>query len=186
MIKRLRPKWSDEQLAQIYAKPHNHVIYGRGHDVRVKMTIEIAKDMVREVGANSGGDLSCGNGAILKALNLRTKHFGDFAPTYEYSGPLEESILKMPNVDLYICSETLEHLDNPQYALELIRNKTKSLILSTPIECWDDGNAEHYWAYDREGVEEMMLNAGFTPNIFLFLDTQVFGEPYRYGIWGCK
>lgn len=186
MIKRLRPKWSDEDLARIYAQPHNHVIYGRGHDVRVKATIEIAKDMVREIGASTGGDLSCGNGAILKGLQLNTKYFGDFAPSYQFTGPLEQTINEMPNVDIYICSETLEHLDDPQYALELIRPKTRGLILSTPIECWEDENPEHYWAYDREGVESMMIKAGFTPNIFLFLDTQVFGEPYRYGIWGCK
>lgn len=186
MIKRLRPKWSDEDLARIYAKPHNHEIYGRGHGVRVEVTNNILKDMAREVGAVSGADLSCGNGAILKSLNIRKKYFGDFAPTYEFTGPLEKTIHEIPKVDIYVCSETLEHLDDPQYALELIREKTKALVLSTPIEKWNDTNEEHYWAYDRDGVESMLLKAGFTPNIFLFLDTEVFGEPYRYGIWGCK
>lgn len=185
MIKRLRPKWSDEELARIYEKPHDHKIYGRGHGVRVEVTQNILKDMVREVGAMSAADLSCGNGAILGILSIK-KYLGDYAPGYKYVGPLEKTIHEIPKVDIYVCSETLEHLDDPGYGLKLIREKSKSLILSTPIEAWGDTNQEHYWSYDREGVEELLKEAGWTPNIFLFLDTTVFGEPYKYGIWGCK
>jgi hypothetical protein len=185
MIKRLRPKWSEEELAKIYAKPHDHRIYGRGHTVRVEVTQNILKDMARLTNAKSGADLSCGNAAILNSLSLKEKYLGDYASGYEFVGPLEDNLEKMPNVDIYVCSETLEHLDNPGHALKLIREKSKSLILSTPIEQWEDTNAEHYWAYDREGVEELLKEAGWVPNVFLFLDTQVFGEPYKYGIWGC-
>lgn len=185
MIKRLRPKWSDEELQKIYSKPHDHRMYGRGHTLRVEVTQNILKDMARLVGVTSAADLSCGNGAILEVLNVK-KYLGDYAPKYQYQGPLEKTIHEIPNVDIYVCSETLEHLDDPEYALKLIREKSKSLILSTPIEQWDDTNAEHYWAYDREGVEELLTKAGWTPNVFLFLDTQVFREPYKYGIWGCK
>jgi len=185
MIKRLRPRWSDEELARIYAKPHNHSIYGRGHGVRVEVTQNILKDMAREVNARTSADLSCGNGAILNILNIE-KHLGDFAPGYNYTGPLEKTIHEIPNVDIYVCSETLEHLDEPEYALHLIRQKSKSLVLSTPIEQWNDTNEEHYWAYDRQGVEELLLGSGWKPDVFLFLDTQVFGEPYKYGIWGCR
>lgn len=186
MIKRLRPKWSDEELGKIYSTPHDHFRFGRGHDVRVKVTCEILKDMAFQVKAQSGADLSCGNGAILNSINLNKKYFGDYASGYEYTGALEHTILQIPNVDIYVCSETLEHLDDPGYGLKLIREKSKTLVLSTPIEKWDDNNDEHYWAYDREGVEQLMKEAGWTPNIFLFLDTTVFGEPYKYGIWGCK
>lgn len=186
MIKRLRPKWSDEELAKIYSKPHDHFRFGRGHDMRVKVTIEILKDMSKLINAKTGGDLSCGNGAILNSIKLQEKYLGDYAPKYEFEGPLEKTILEMPNVDIYVCSETLEHLDDPNHALKLIRQKSKSLVLSTPIEQWEDTNTEHYWAYDREGVEELLKNSGWKPNVFLFLDTQVFGEPYKYGIWGCK
>lgn len=185
MIKRLRPKWSDEELAKIYSTPHDHKRFGRGHGIRVEVTQNILRDMAREVGVMSAADLSCGNGAILETLNVK-KYFGDYAPQYQFTGPLEKTIHEIPNVDIYVCSETLEHLDDPGYALKLIREKSRSLVLSTPIEKWDDNNDEHYWAYDREGVEELMKQAGWTPNIFLFLDTTVFGEPYKYGIWGCK
>jgi hypothetical protein len=186
MIKRLRPKWSDEELKKIYSQPHDHYRFGRGHDVRVKVTIEILKDMAYQISAKSGADLSCGNAAILNSLDLKNKYLGDFASGYEYQGPLEKTILEVPKVDIYVCSETLEHLDEPEYALHLIRQKSKSLVLSTPIEQWNDTNQEHYWAYDRQGVEELLLGSGWKPDVFLFLDTQVFGEPYKYGIWGCK
>jgi len=172
-------------LAKLYAVPHDHSRFGRGHGVRVDVTQNILKDMAREVNAQSGADLSCGNGAILNVLNIK-KYLGDYAPRYEYTGPLEKTIHEIPKVDIYVCSETLEHLDDPGYALKLIREKSKSLVLSTPIEKWEDTNEEHYWAYDREGVETLMKEAGWTPNVFLFLDTTVFGEPYKYGIWGCK
>lgn len=185
MIKRLRPKWSDEDLKKIYETPHDHFRFGRGHSLRVEVTQNILKDMASLTNASSGADLSCGNGAILDILNI-TKYFGDYAPKYQYHGPLEETIHKIPNVDIYVCSETLEHLDDPGYALKLIREKSKSLVLSTPIENWGDTNGEHYWSYDREGVEELLKESGWTPNVFLFLDTTVFGESYKYGIWGCK
>lgn len=185
MIKRLRPKWSDEELAKIYSIPHDHKRFGRGHGIRVEVTQNILRDMAREIGVISAADLSCGNGAILEILNVK-KYLGDYAPGYKYTGPLEKTIHEIPNVDVYVCSETLEHLDDPGYGLKLIREKSRGLVLSTPIEKWDDNNDEHYWAYDREGVEELMKQAGWTPNIFLFLDTTVFGEPYKYGIWGCK
>lgn len=186
MIKRLRPKWSQEELEKIYAQPHDHHKFGRGHDVRVKVTIEILKDMVHQIGATSGADLSCGNGAILNSVNLQNKYFGDFAPGYQYHGPLEKTLLDIPNVDIYVCSETLEHLDEPEYSLHLIRQKSRSLVLSTPIEKWNDTNEEHYWAYNRDGVEELLVGAGWKPDVFLFLDTTIFEEPYKYGIWGCK
>ena len=185
VIKRLRKKHTQEVLDQIYSSPHDHRIYGRGHDVRVEVTKVLAKNTCVIVDAKSGADLSCGNGDILNSLNIEKKIFGDFAAGYEFIGPLEENIVKIPNVDIFICSETLEHLDSPVESLFKIREKSKSLILTTPIECWEDSNREHYWAWDRDGVESLLIESGWRPDIFAFLDTTVFGEPYKYGIWSC-
>lgn len=186
MIKKLQEFYEPEKLAKIYPEPHNHVIYGRGHGMRVNSTIELAKDMAFQVGALSVADLSCGNGAIAKALNIKTTILGDYAKGYEYSGPLEINLLNIQDVDLYICSESIEHVENPSLVLDLIRKKSKTLVLSTPIDAWHDTNDEHYWAWNRQDIEELMKNAGWTPDIFIMLDTTVFGEPYIYGIWGCK
>jgi hypothetical protein len=32
----------------------------------------------------------------------------------------------------------------------------------------------------------LLKNAGWSLDVFMMLDTTVFGEPYVYGIWGCK
>ena len=186
MIKKLREFHADEELAKIYATPHDHKIFGRGHEIRVNTTIQIAKDMAYQVNAKSVADLSCGNGAIAKALNIGTTILGDYAKGYQYSGPLEKNISKIDNVDLYICSESIEHVEDPSSVLNSIRKKSKALVLSTPIDAWYDTNEEHYWAWNREDIESLMKNAGWTPDVFIMLDTTVFGEPYIYGMWGCK
>ena len=186
MIKKLREFHADEELARIYASPHDHKIFGRGHAIRVNTTIQLANDMAYQVNAKSVADLSCGNAAIAKALNIEKMILGDYAQGYEYSGPLEINLKNIENVDLYICSESIEHVEDPGFVLDSIRSKSKTLVLSTPIDCWDDGNPEHYWAWGRQDVETLLNNAGWSPDIFIMLDTIVFGEPYIYGIWGCK
>lgn len=186
MIKKLRDFHTAKELAKIYATPHDHKIYGRGHGIRVDTTIQIAKDMAYQANAKSVADLSCGNAEIAKALNIEKIILGDYAQGYEYSGPLEVNLKKIDNVDLYICSESIEHVEDPGYVLSLMRSKSQTLVLSTPIECWHDTNEEHYWAWDRQDVETLLKNAGWNPNVFIMLDTTLFGEPYIYGMWGCK
>jgi hypothetical protein len=186
MIEQLRPFHDAETLAKIYAKPHDHRIYGRGHNIRVEVTKNIVSDAVALTRAKSIGDLSCGNGDIARSAKLSETYLGDFAPTYDFCGPIEQTIHSMPNVDIYVCSESLEHMEDPLSVLEMIRGKAKYMVLSTPIENWGDTNAEHYWSWDRNGVESLLADSGWTPNLFLYLDTKVFGEPYCYGMWGCK
>ena len=186
MIKKLREFYTQHELSEIYATPHDHAIYGRGHGIRVNMTIQLAKDMAYQAEAKSVADLSCGNGAIAKALNVEKTILGDYAKGYEYSGPLEVSLKKIENVDLYICSESIEHVEDPSSVLKLIRSKSQTLILSTPIDAWGDTNDEHYWAWGKQDVEMLLKNAGWTPDVFVMLDTTVFDEPYIYGMWGCK
>jgi 2-polyprenyl-3-methyl-5-hydroxy-6-metoxy-1,4-benzoquinol methylase len=186
MIKQLRKFHTAEELATIYPEPHDHAIYGRGHSIRVNTTIQLAKDMAYQVNAKSVADLSCGNGAIAKALNIDATILGDYANGYQYSGPLENNISKIDDVDLYICSESIEHVEDPGSVLKSIRQKSKALVLSTPIDAWYDTNEEHYWAWNRQDVETLLKNAGWSPDVFIMLDTTVFGEPYIYGMWGCK
>jgi hypothetical protein len=185
VIKRLRPKHSQEFLSELYAEPHDHWRYGRGHGLRVSITQIIAKDIAREVQAETVADLSCGNGEIAKCLGIK-KFLGDYAPGYEYTGPIEETLEQIPNVSLFICSETLEHLDDPWSVLHVIRKKSDGLVLTTPINAWEDTNKEHYWAWDKESIENMLTTTGWSSNVYAELDSTVFGETYTYGIWGCK
>lgn len=181
---RLRPAHTVEGLARIYAEPTNHFRW-MDHRVRVAVTKVVAACCVDDA-VQAGADLSCGDGAILRGLNLPIAYFGDYAPGHEYTGPIEQTILKIPDVDLFVCTETIEHLDDPDTVLTQIGWKADRMVLSTPIDAWGDTNVEHYWAWDREAVEEMLAGAGFRPVVFTALDLRPGNAAsYCFGIWGC-
>lgn len=184
MIRRLRPAHTAARLAEIYAKPHDHRQWV-DHHLRVDVTIAMARWMATG-GIDSAADLSCGNATIIDALDAAAKYRGDFAAGYPITGPLEQTIDQIPKVDMFVCSETLEHLDDPGAALKLIRPKTSMLTLSTPVEAWNDRNEEHYWAYNRTGVEELLHAAGFEVTGYSTVDLRHHGpEFYCFGIFGC-
>ena len=179
---RLREAYSNEQLAQVYKTPHNHEKW-IDHRLRVQMTIAFSSWFSN---IQSVADLSAGDAAIINAINAPKKYIGDFAPKYEFCGAIDETIDLIPKVDLFICSETIEHLDNPEVTLAKIREKTSALILTTPDGESNNENPEHYWGWDKEGVKELLIGAGFEPVIFSSL---TFENPllvYDYQMWGCK
>lgn len=180
---RLRPAYSPEKLAEIYVKPHDHTKWA-DHQIRVAVTVQMAHALVG--GVESAADLSCGDAAILRSLRIPTLYLGDFAPGYDHHGPLEQTIDEIPYVGLYVCSETLEHVDDPDLVLRAIRPKAPALVLSTPVGCWQDRNPEHYWAWSREDVEEMLAAAGFRVVLYAGLDLRPGGGEYEFGIWGCR
>lgn len=173
-------------MEEMYPSPHDHRMYGDGHHLRVETTIVLGKWMVEHMQARSAADLSCGNAAIAKALPVQYRYLGDYAPGYAHQGPIEETIDEIPKVDMFICSETIEHLDDPRLVLEAIRKKSRSLLLSTPIDAWDDSNPEHLWAWSREDVENLLADAGWTPWMFMSVDSTVNDNAYNYGIWAAK
>lgn len=181
MIKRLRPVPSRETLQSMYPKPHDHRIFGRGHRERVAMMIKFAVEQRWPTAA----DLSCGNGAVLEAVDADQRFFGDLAPGWPIEGPIEETISGLPYiVDLLIMGETLEHLGNPEAVLQLAATTARYLLVSTPIDAWDDSNAEHLWAWDREGVEGLLTVSGWESILrFDTVDSRTWGEPYCYGVW---
>lgn len=179
---RLRPKYSDEELAKIYATPHAHARW-QDHRQRVRSTIAVA-GFFEDV--KSVADLSAGDAAIINSLDIPTKYIGDFAPRYEFHGAIEKTIDEIPNVDLFILSETLEHLDDPDAVLAKIRTKTHYLVLSTPDGEDNPGNPEHYWGWDSQGVRQMLVNAGFSSEVFCSLKFDSPALIYNYQIWGCS
>ncbi len=171
-------------MAATYSTPHDHRLYGRGHAERVQATI----DLINQHGpVGSVADLSCGNGAIVAGIqpSPTVKILGDYAPGWPITGPIEDTIFGLPHVDLFVCSETLEHLDDPDRVLWCIRETTAGLVVSTPIDCWADSNAEHLWAWSAEDAAAMLVDAGFTPRWQTMVDSREYGEPYCYGIWMC-
>jgi len=178
MINRIRSKHTSAGLKRIYAKPHEHHHWA-DHVIRVNRTLEIAKAIA---GVKSAADLSAGDAFVINGLKLDASYVGDFAPKYEITGAIEKTIDQIPVVDLFILSETLEHLDNPLAVLKQIRAKTKTLLLSTPHARWDDNNEEHYWAWDKSGILELLMSAGFTAVSFELLELQE-KYYYDYQIW---
>lgn len=179
---RLRPAHSDTSLANIYATPHNHTKWA-DHRARVRSTIALA-GWFEDV--SSVADLSAGDAAIITALDVPTKYIGDFAPRYEFTGALEKTIDQIPTVDLFILSETIEHLDDPDFALRKIRAKTKHLILTTPNSESEKDNPEHYWGWDDTDMRQMLIAAGFNPVIYSSLHFENPGLTYNYQMWGCS
>lgn len=186
MRKRLRPMPTPIELATMYATPHNHTQW-TDHLYRVDVTSAIAHHLLPRRGRVA--DLSCGNGTIAKRLVVShdaVAILGDYAPGYEHMGPIEETIEQIDPVDLFICSETVEHLDDPDAVLRQIRAKTNRLLLSTPDGEEDDTNPEHVWGFDAEAMEGMLREAGFTPEVFTTVDLRYGGGPYSFQIWACK
>lgn len=186
---RTRPKYSDEELKEIYKTPHDHTRWP-DHIVRVEKTIEVGLRMTDD-SFSSIADLSCGNTAVIRGVGgVAGKrpvdvsiYLGDFAPGYGYQGPIEETIDRIPCVDLFVCSETIEHLDDPELVLRKIRQKSSKLLLSTPNCSWPDQNPEHYWSWDDEAVRAMLIDTGWDPVIY---EESYIGMGYNFQIWGCR
>lgn len=186
---RLRPKWSDDELARIYAVPHDSG-HWRDHILRVDTTIQTAKWLH---GGGPIADLSCGDAKIARAVRAAwgpggMVYLGDYAPGYQFTGPIEKTIEEIPHVELFILSETIEHLDDPDLVLSMIREKSDRLVLSTPIgegiDHPDPGNEQHYWGWDVIGMEEMLTRTGWKPQSLQEL--KFYNYLYNFQIWGCE
>ena len=187
---RLRPSYTSPELAEIYKHPHDSRRW-EDHKIRVRQTVSLGKEAyVQRDGLIA--DLSCGNATIPVQLSV---HFGartilgDFAPTsmYELRGPIERTLHMMgQTANLFILSETLEHLDDPDTVLQMIRQKSAQLLLSTPIGESTSGNPEHYWGWDQEAVGAMLDAARWKP---IMRTDLIFSNPdfcYNYQIWLCR
>ena len=176
---RLREKYSEQELAEIYKEPHRHTQWA-DHRLRVAATIALAQ--WGSTGAMSAADLSAGDAAIINALDIQEKHIGDFAPGYQYTGAIEQTLEQIPHVDFFICSETIEHLDDPDTVLRQIRAKSNALILSTPIGEKNTENPEHYWGWDEHDVRQMLEANKWKPRVLQTVSFQGL-YVYDYQIW---
>jgi len=184
---RLREAPNDFEMMLLYPRPHVHTRWA-DHIIRVDETIRMAAELLPHGGTVA--DLSCGDAAI--ARSLEKTHgapliLGDYAPGYPIQGRIEETALSIrPDepVDLWVLSETLEHLDDPERVLSLIRERARSLMLSTPVdEGRDVGNAEHLWSWSADDVAEMLERTGWTVQLHKVLEHPA-GGIYNFGLWG--
>jgi hypothetical protein len=152
-------------------------------------TVEMARRVPREE-VRSIADLSAGGANITPQI---ANHFGvtpvlgDLGRQYGYeiSGELSQTLPTIEPVDLYVCSETIEHLEDPDSDLALIRSKTRYLVLTTPIaETWPVSHG-HLWTWERPDVEAMIDASGFKTvdyeGVVLLDDGR-----YFFGVWLCN
>jgi hypothetical protein len=183
MIKRLR---ESVDMDALYSEQYCHNRW-KDHILRVHLTASLAH-WVGNV--SSVADLSCGDGAILdmvkKITHAKTAIYGDYAPGFAIRGPIESTIHEIPEVDLFVCSETIEHVDNPSYVLENIRKKTKHMILTTPLGEDTDDNPEHLWGWDEKGMSHLLGEAGFVKDVFTTMSCAIGNSTVEYQMWVVK
>jgi hypothetical protein len=177
-------------LALIYSEPYDHTRWD-DHVVRVRTTIAFGTLLARSLdGCASITDLSCGDGAIAAGIadelafdgTPPTVTLGDYVPGWSLCGPIEETIGKIDPCDLFILSETLEHLDDPDAMLAAIRPRARALLLSTPAGERDTGNPQHYWGWDVEDVAAMLRATGWAPTMTTGIGSP--GDYYHFQVWG--
>lgn len=178
---RCRPKYTDDELAEIYCVPWQMQHDWKDHVLRQNQTLELAGRFIEDDDF-TGADLSCGSAYLSSHISNIRWILGDFASGYDYQGPIELTVERIPRVDVFLCCETIEHLDDPDAVLRQIRRKSKKLILSTPICRWWDENPEHYWSWDQKAVKRMLEDAGWHPVDY----EETYCDPgYCFQIWGC-
>lgn len=185
MIKQLRPFYTTAQLGTLYAHSYDHTRWS-AHEERIRHTAALVDAYAFTHNLHSVADLSCGDGAIITSGNhlWDTVDMGDLVarPGLTRVGPLETTLHCIAPVDLYLCSETIEHVQDPALVLSVIRQITKHLILTTPHAEWDDGNPEHYWGWDADGIDELLAAAGFKHRKH-DLFTPISNDYYTFQIW---
>lgn len=163
---------------------------------------------IRSVADLSAGDGALVRGLLTAVPYMRWAYVGDLNPGPEMSQgwnpvPGRDHVVLNPNpltlmkgldvldgvrsylgspVDLLVCSETLEHLDDPDAFLERATLSARSLLLTTPENETATDNPEHYWGWDSEAVSQMLHDAGWnTVDHRVF--TPVTAQTYRFQMW---
>jgi len=181
---RLRPKYDDEELAAIYDQMYDHVKWDE-HRTRVAWTVRRLNLFItfQRPPIERVVDLSCGDGAILNGIHgPMEKEYGDLVAANHLTMPnrLAEESVKLVTGDLLICSETLEHLDDPDSFLHDAAKHFKYIAITTPLGETDvDDNWEHYWGWDLMGVNQMLRQTGWYPLVEETLPL----DYYTYQFW---
>lgn len=179
-MRKLRPFWSRAEERRLYSETYDHTRWPE-HVGRVEATIDFTQKLIDEHELKTVVDLSCGDGAIVDGLNgVRIVRKTDVSS----SGMGIEATLMMSSfdTDLFICTETIEHMRAPWTTIELIAENTRFIVLSTPLnEGAHVDNYEHYWSFTDQDVDDMLKYAGFTDLQRVFLSGR--GWTYDYQLW---
>lgn len=181
-MRKLRRFYDAAELRRIYATRYNSSEWPE-HTRRIAFTADLAQEIITKHGLTSLADLSCGDASLTSKLRgIDDFHLRDFT---DAGDDILTLLAALPRpVDLFICTETIEHLEAPWTALERIAPKTKWLVLSCPNDERHDGNWEHYWSFDQNDVLGMLSQSGFTEPKYAGLWEP--GWEYDYQIWTAR
>lgn len=167
-------------LAKLYGHTYVYKQWPE-HKIRIQETIKIVQSVVNALGEDVVvADMSCGDEAIVDGLDGVS-----LAITNDIThgdGGIEVTTKTMRSCDVFICSETIEHLEAPWTVLEQIAAKTQWIVLSTPLdESPEIDNYEHYWSFTEEDVNTLLHQAGFKDRKVQFLTQPKW--TYAYQVW---
>lgn len=184
-IRRLRPAYSGIELRQLYDHRYDHTRW-EDHIQRVQATIDFIHAWTTPSQRRIVADMSCGDAAIARGVqDAKLLLLGDISASdeYPYQGRIEHTVPLLGYVSLFILSETLEHIDDPHDLLRKIHTRASYLLITTPLDEQDDGNPEHYWGWDEDGVRELLSDTGWTPINHALFTPQVPEVYYTYQVW---
>lgn len=205
-LRQERPEGEAAYYSQVYPDGYKHDRWP-DHVERVAASVRMINRWVVAGRVRNAADLSCGDGAILRAVapHLEVALLGDLngvSPQAQLEvamagaravgaveGPLPDTLENIPDsgVDLFVLSETIEHMDDPDALLRAIAGKAHYLFLSTPLdEPFGSGNMEHYWGWGQADVHTMLQANGWSPlevELFTPASTRHMDHAYTFQLW---
>jgi len=148
-------------------------------------------EVVKRVEGTDILEVGCGSGTIVKQLLAQGKHvtgidigkqFVNFChATYDNADFCETDAHYLPfadrSFDTIVCSEVIEHVDNPEQALQefnrVLRPKGR-LVLTTPNICFRWALIEAVWTRIRRNLLETRHKCFTRKRLRLLLDCQGF------------
>lgn len=179
-MKKLRRFMTPAEFAKNYATQFNHRSH-YSHVERIEHTVKIAQELIDKEGIKRIADFSAGDRAVVNGL-----HGYEDAWLHDITDDGVDIVERLRaetfTYDLFICTETIEHVEQPWTLLEEIAPRTRWLLLSTPLD--EDpakNNWEHYWTFEATDIDDLLTQSGFVGR--LVEAHQPVGSPYTFQTW---
>lgn len=156
---------------------------------------------IRFLGPQTLADPACGDASIENSIELmRVKMYlndisrsqiemiqmASLVPPDVQCMDVYDHVEYIPQVDVIVLTEILEHLEDPDKLVRMASKKARYLIASSPISERSNTNHEHVWGWDEDGYSEMLRNGDWTPTTVVKQYMNLSGLPYDFQIWTAR